>query len=426
MDANFTTVAWAQNATIYEVNIRQYTPEGNFKAFQNHLPRLKDMGVDILWLMPITPISEKLKKGTLGSYYACSSYTKINTEFGTETDFLNLVNAAHDLGMKVIIDWVANHTGCKHDWMDNHPEWFTRNEAGVFTERNGWDDVVDLNYDNHEMRAALIAAMQYWVSNFKIDGFRCDMAHLVPLDFWIQARTALEKVKLLYWLAECEEVNYHQVFDTSYAWAFMHASEKLAKQQIGVNEVYNVLHGYAQYPKGASKLLFTSNHDENSWNGTEYEKYGVAAKAWAVFTQTWKGVPLIYSGQELPNKKRLAFFDKDQIEWAGWSDTNGVALHSFYKTLNEFRKSHTAITKGETFNLPVTENGVMAYLRYDEVSVVLVVLNLSAQHHRIQLSHEKLIGNFTNVFSGFSFPFANNVPFELMPGDYFVYVKILV
>jgi glycosidase len=423
MDANFTTVAWAKDATIYEVNIRQYTPEGNFKAFQNHLPRLKDMGVDILWLMPITPISEKLKKGTLGSYYACSSYTKINPEFGTETDFLNLVNAAHNLGMKVIIDWVANHTGCKHEWMDNHPEWFNRNEAGVFTERNGWDDVVDLNYDNHEMRAALIAAMQYWVSNFKIDGFRCDMAHLVPFDSWIQARSTVEMIKPLYWLAECEEVNYHQVFDTSYAWALMHASEKLAKQQIGVNEVYNVLHGYAQYPKGASKLLFTSNHDENSWNGTEYEKYGVAAKAWAVFTQTWKGIPLIYSGQELPNKKRLAFFDKDQIEWAGWSDTNGVALHSFYKTLNAFRKSHTAITNGETFNLPVAENGVMAYLRYDEVSVVLVVLNLSTQHHRIQLSHEKLIGNFTNVFSGFSFPFANNVPFELMPGDYFVYVK---
>ena len=423
MDANFTTVAWAKDAIIYEVNIRQYTPEGTFSAFQKHLPRLKDMGVSILWLMPITPISKKGMKGTLGSYYACSSYTKINPEYGTEADFLNLVDAAHALGIKVIIDWVANHTGREHEWMTLHPEWFTRNEAGAFTERNGWDDVVDLNYANSAMRAALISAMQYWVRECKIDGFRCDMAHLVPLDFWIEARKAVETIQPLYWLAECEEVEYHRVFDTTYAWALMHASEKLSKQEVGMHEVYNVLHQYAQYPQGASKLLFTSNHDENSWNGTEYEKFGVAAKAWAVFTQTWKGIPLIYSGQELPNKKRLAFFDKDQIEWAGWSEISGVALHSFYKTLSEFRKAHAAITNGETFNLPVAENGVMAYLRYDEASLVLVVLNLSAQHHRIQLSHEKLNGTFTNVFSGFSFPFANNVPFELMPGDYFVYVK---
>ncbi len=419
MDANFTTVVWAKDATIYEVNIRQYTPEGNFSAFQKHLPRLKDMGVSILWLMPITPISKKVMKGTLGSYYACSSYTKINPEYGTEADFLNLVNAAHALGMKVIIDWVANHTGRHHEWMDAHPEWFTRNEAGEFTERNGWDDVVDLNYANSAMRAALISAMQYWVRECKIDGFRCDMAHLVPLDFWIDARKSVETIQPLYWLAECEEVEYHRVFDTTYAWALMHASEKLAKQEIGMHEVYNVLHQYAQYPQGASKLLFTSNHDENSWNGTEFEKFGVAAKAWAVFTQTWKGIPLIYSGQELPNKKRLAFFDKDQIDWS-----TPVTLHEFYKTLASFRQTHPAIISGDTFNLPLSEPGVMAYLRYNENTTILVVLNLSAHHHKIRVAHEKLNGDFVNVFSGISFPFTGDVPFELMPGDYFVYVKV--
>jgi glycosidase len=421
MDANFTTVAWAKDATIYEVNIRQYTPEGNFSAFQKHLPRLKDMGVSILWLMPITPISKKVMKGSLGSYYACSSYTKINPEYGTAADFLNLVNAAHALGMKVIIDWVANHTGRHHEWMDTHPEWFTRNETGEFTERNGWDDVVDLNYANSDMRAALISAMQYWVREYKIDGFRCDMAHLVPLDFWIDARKAVETIQPLYWLAECEELEYHRVFDTTYAWALMHASEKLAKQEVGMHEVYNVLHHYAQYPQGASKLLFTSNHDENSWNGTEHEKFGVAAKAWAVFTQTWKGIPLIYSGQELPNKKRLAFFDKDQIDWS-----NPVALHEFYKTLASFRQTHPAITTGDTFNLPLSEPGVMAYLRYNQNSTILVVLNLSAHHHKIRVAHEKLNGDFINVFSGFSFPFTGEVPFELLPGDYFVYVKVQI
>ena len=418
MDANFNTVNWAKDATIYEVNIRQYTPEGSFKAFQTHLPRLKEMGVRILWLMPITPISEKIKKGSLGSYYACSSYTKINPEFGTAQDFAHLVEAAHALGLKVIIDWVANHTGRGHEWMELHPEWFTRNDKGEFTERNGWEDVVDLNYGNADMRNALIGAMQFWVRDFKIDGFRCDMAHLVPLDFWIEARKAVEAIKPLYWLAECEEVSYHRVFDTSYAWALMHASEKLAKGEVGIHEVYNVLHTYSQYPAGATKLLFTSNHDENSWNGTEYEKYGAAAKAWAVFTHTWKGIPLIYSGQELPNHKRLQFFDKDQIEW-----TEKPALHDFYTTLNQLRNTHTAITSGDTFNLPVQTDGVMAYLRQDAASTVFVLLNLSNKHHRVEIAHEKLNGVFQNVFSGLSFSFNHSVPFELLPGDYFVYVK---
>lgn len=418
MDANFTTVNWASEAIIYEVNIRQYTPEGTFSAFQKHLPRLKDMGVNTLWLMPITPISEKVKKGTLGSYYACSSYTKVNPEFGNESDFLNLVNAAHALGMKVIIDWVANHTGREHEWMKIHPEWFVQNEKGEFTERNGWDDVVDLNYTNMDMRNALIGAMQYWVRDFNIDGFRCDMAHLVPLDFWIAARKALDVMKPLYWLAECEEVGYHQVFDTSYAWALMHVSEKLAKGEQGIHEVYNVLHGYSQYPAGSSKLLFTSNHDENSWNGTEYEKYGAAAKAWAVFTQTWKGIPLIYSGQELPNKKRLTFFDKDLIDW-----TPAPALHDFYKTLITLRQTHPAIISGDTFNLPVQTDGVMAYIRHYKSSTIFVLLNLSNQHHKVEISDEKLNGVFKNVFSGMAFSFSHSVPFELMPGDYFVYVK---
>jgi len=312
---SFKQVSWANTASIYEVNIRQYTAEGTFKAFEKHLPRIKEMGIDIIWLMPITPISQVNKKGSLGSYYACSSYTKINPEFGSSNDFKDLVDAAHALGMKVIIDWVANHTGCHHEWMQANPSWFTQDAAGNFTERNGWDDVVDLNFDNPSMRIALIDAMEFWVNQFNIDGFRCDMAHLVPLDFWIEARTNLEKIKILYWLAETEDIAYHQVFDTSYAWAWMHASKKVGKELDGLQEVYNVLHQYAQYPKGAYKLFFTSNHDENSWNGTEYEKYGIAAKAWAVFTATWNGQPLIYSGQELPNTKRLAFFDKDQIEW---------------------------------------------------------------------------------------------------------------
>jgi len=418
MSANFKIVDWAATASIYEVNIRQYTPEGSFKAFEAHIPRLKDMGVGIIWLMPITPISELVKKGTLGSYYACSSYTKINPEFGTEQDLSSLINTVHANGMKIIIDWVANHTGRQHEWMEKHPEWFTQDEAGKFTERNGWDDVVDLNFHNQEMRKALIDAMHYWVSHFDMDGFRCDMAHLVPLDFWRTARNSFKNTKPLFWLAECEVVEYHEVFDATYAWEWMHRTERLMKGELSLHDVFNTLHDYAQYPEGALKLFYTSNHDENSWNGTEYEKYGIAAKAWAVFTFTWKGIPLIYSGQELPNHKRLQFFDKDLIEW-----NNHPALHDFYKALNQLRKEHTVIANGATFNLPASHPGALAFIRMNEKETVLVVLNVSMQAIKMECAHEKLVGSFTQLFSGMTYEFNNSVHFELMPGDYFVYVK---
>ena len=429
MDASFKTVDWMKDKTIYEVNLRQYTEAGTFKAFESHIPRLKEMGVEVLWFMPVTPISEKGRKGSLGSYYACSSYTKLNPEFGTEQDFISLIQLIHKHEMKVIIDWVANHTGREHEWMQSHPDWFSQDADGNFTERNGWEDVVDLNFENQYMRAALIGAMQYWVRTFNIDGFRCDMAHLVPLDFWSAARKASETIKPLFWLAECEDIAYHSVFDASYAWLWMHETERLVKEESGVNEIYNILHDYAAYPKGAYKLFFTSNHDENTWNGTEYEKYGIAAKVWAVFTFMWKGIPLLYSGQELPNHKRLAFFDKDKIEW-----TNQALLGAFYKTLIELRKNYACIVEGDSFNLPTSNNQVMAFLRYDQQpieqavndskkQIILVVLNFSNQIQKLALEHDYLNGQFLNAFSGLNYCFNKRESFELMPGDYLVYVK---
>ncbi len=291
----FSMVAWAKDSNIYEVNIRQYTEEGSFQAFAKHLPRLKAMGVEILWLMPITPISQKERLGSLGSYYACSSYTKINPEFGNLNDFKQLVETAHLLGFKLIIDWVSNHTGWDHHWTFEHPDWYLKDTAGGFTEVNGWKDVIDLDYRQQAMRLAMIKAMQYWVRECDIDGFRCDMAHLVPLDFWMEAREQCDAIKPLFWLAECDEPNYHQAFDLSYAWNWMHTSEKISKGAASLNDLRNTLHSYSQYPFNATKLYFTSNHDENSWNGTEYEKYGQTAKAWWVFAATWQGLPLIYS-----------------------------------------------------------------------------------------------------------------------------------
>lgn len=421
MGKNNSTVSWAKGSNIYEVNIRQYTSEGTFEAFGRHLPRLRDMGVEILWLMPITPISTVERLGTLGSYYACSSYTEINPEFGTIDDFKALVNLAHELGFKLIIDWVANHTGWDHHWTKEHADWYVLDESGGFTEKNGWKDVIDLNYGNPAMRKAMIDAMKFWVTECKIDGFRCDMAHLVPLDFWIEARKQCDAIKPLFWLAECEESSYHNAFDASYAWWWMHVTEKQAKGIASLNQVRDVLHAYTQYPQGAIKLFFTSNHDENSWNGTEYEKYGRSAKAWAVFTNTWQGMPLIYSGQETPNTKRVLFFDKDPLEW---KVTAG--LHNFYKTLLQLRRNHPAIQDGETFNLP-SQNGdqLMSYLRRKDNDVVLVLLNLSNDDRiRINVNHPWLQGEFRNIFSGLTFRFNGGESFELQGGEYIVYEKL--
>lgn len=418
MEASFNKVDWAKKTLLYEVNIRQYTPEGTFKAFQQHVPRLKEMGVNTLWLMPITPISTQNKKGSLGSYYACSSYTQLNAEFGNESDFLDLIHCIHEHGMKVIIDWVANHTGRDHEWMQLHPAWFTRDREGNFTERNGWEDVVDLNYENLEMREALIGAMQYWISNFNIDGFRCDMAHLVPLDFWREARNCCDAIKPLFWLAECEVPSYHSVFDITYAWNWMHASQNVNRSSEGVNKVYEILHDYTKYESNALKLYFTSNHDENSWNGTEYERYGVAAKPWAVFTFTWKGVPLIYSGQELPNQKRLLFFDKDFIDW-----DQPPLLHQFYKILLGLKNTYPVLVDGATFILPTLSNKSMAYIRHHESQVVLIILNFSSEKLQVPLNHPLLSGPFKNCFSELTYTFQSELSFELLPGDYLVYAK---
>ena len=419
MANHFPTVQWAKAAVLYEVNIRQYTTEGTINAFAKHLPRLKRMGVDVLWLMPITPISIAERQGTLGSYYACSSYTKINEEFGTLQDFQNFVKQAHSLGLKVIIDWVANHTGYDHHWTKEHPDWYVKDAAGNFVEENGWADVIDLNYDVVAMQEAMILSMQYWISECDIDGFRCDMAHLVPLNFWQTARTECDAKKQLYWLAECEVMEYHNVFDTTYSWAWMHETTNFAKGERSLNDINNILHSYTHYPKDCTKLFFTTNHDENSWVGTEFEKYGNLAKAFAVFTFTWQGMPLIYSGQESPNKKRLQFFDKDLIEW-----NQPLQLESFYKTLSLLHKSN-AIIEGETFILPTNNHCVFAYLRRKESEVVLVILNLSNSNSvKVTFEHDWLVGNFTNAFSGLGFSFSKTENFELMGGDYLVYQSI--
>lgn len=424
MDPVFQPLPWSADSNIYEVNLRQYTTEGSFRAFENHLPRLRGMGVEILWFMPITPISQKGRLGSLGSYYACSDYCRTNPEFGSLDDFKFLVQEAHRLGFKVLIDWVANHTGLDHRWTTEHPEFYRRNLDGNFFDAHGWDDVIDLNFDLPTLREAMIQCMQFWVDTCDIDGFRCDMAMLVPLDFWREARMVLDRQKPLYWLAECEDVAYHAVFDTSYTWKFLHAMEEYVKGNIGMDGLQQVLQFYNdQFPPRAMRAFFTSNHDENSHSGSEYERLGDAALPFAVFCCTWNGVPLIYSGQELPNKKRLKFFDKDQIDW-----TASCALHDFYQVLLHLRKSNPALRAGDpavsTIILPHNAGlKVFSFLRRNQLHTVLIILNLSAMEVPLTMNSAESSGSFRDVFSLQNQEIGPETIFNLKPWDYRVYEK---
>ena len=423
----FSILPWAKQTNIYEVNLRQYTNEGTIRAFMAHLPRLKDMGVKTLWFMPITPISILRRKGTLGSFYAASNYTKINPEFGNDDDFKELVNAAHELGLKVIMDWVANHTGADHIWTVENPDFYLKDNNGNFFDKNGWDDVIDLDYRNIEMREAMINAMKYWVNTFDIDGFRCDMAMLTPVDFWKEARIALDSVKPLFWFAECDQWNnpeHLEVFDAAYTWEFMKSAEGLYNRRSNLEQLISILRNYEQLePKKAMKAWFTSNHDENSWNGTEYEKYGSMAALLAVFSCTWNGVPLLYSGQEIPNTKRLAFFDKDALFWDG-----GTRLHEFYKKLLELHSQHPALTasKEDVFTqiIPCTNSDkVFMFKKTFNNHEVVVMLNLSPFYVNSVVHDKSFTGSYHELFTNKHWDAAHQDNFQLREWDYKVWVR---
>jgi len=417
------TKDWIYSTNIYEVNLRQYTKEGTFNAFAQHLPRLKEMGVQTLWFMPITPISKKEMKGTMGSYYACSDYTSINPEFGTLNDFKKLVDYAHKLEFKVIIDWVANHTGWDHGWTKKHPDWYEKESNGEFKRASGMDDIIELDYRNKDMRKAMIDAMKFWVRKCGIDGFRCDLAFWVELDFWLEAIPQVNELKPLFWLAEADPLqypDYMQVFDAAYAWTWMHKTEEWYRQKLPLKTLIKVLDDYDNVP--GVRAWFTSNHDENSWNGSEYEKYGDMAKALAVFSCTWNGIPLIYSGQELPNLKRLKFFEKDAIEWRENSE-----LHDFYKTLLNLRTSNPALRAGDpetkTEKLTTSDNQhIFAFSRKDGDQQVLVILNFSCSGASFSL--DSINGKFRDVFSCREMEFSNEKNFQLNPWEYLVFERL--
>jgi glycosidase len=414
---------WSKSANIYEVNLRQYTSQGTINAFVEQLPRLKEMGVDILWMMPVQPIGEKNRKGNLGSYYSVRDYRAINPEFGTMEDFKMMVNKAHELGMKVIIDWVANHTAWDHAWVNEYPEFYDIDSTGNMYAPFGWEDVVQLDYVNDALRDAMIGELKFWIREADIDGYRCDVAGMVPTDFWNRTRRELDKIKPVFMLAEAEkEELLIDAFDMDYGWHFHHLSNLIARGDTSAAVIAAYFESLSEtFPQGAYKMNFTTNHDENSWNGTVHERYGEGFKTFAVLMATVPGMPLVYSGQEAALDKRLQFFEKDPINW------NNYLLKDFYKTLLELKHSNQALWNGEFggeyISVKTDNEAVVAFTRTKNNQSVLVILNLSASPHDVTLRGDAYAGDYNDVFGNKKITMRDNHQLRLEAWEYRVYEK---
>ena len=418
---------WAQNATIYEVNIRQFSPEGNFKAVEEQLPRLKEMGADIIWLMPIYPISQKNKKGTLGSPYAIADYKAVNPDYGTLADLKSLVNRAHALGLHVILDWVANHTGWDHVWTKEHPDWYTKVNGAMTSpvdpqtgKSTGWTDVVDLNYNNPDMRRAMIDAMQFWVKEYGIDGYRCDVAGFVPNNFWADLRPKLDKIKTVFMLAEWEDEpdQFKSCFNMNYAWRLNNMMRAVAKGASGATKIDSLREAnQKRFPGWYYQMLFTQNHDENANNGTLTELFGPGADAFVVLSTTLEGMPLVYNGMESNLNKRLAFFEKDTISWGNYPKSD------FFKTLLTLKHRNRALWNGlaggKAVKIPTNhDDKIYAFSRQRDNDRVIVVLNLSDQTQTFTLGGAGFSGIYTEIFSHESVEIKPSMNVTLPPWAY--------
>ena len=422
---------WAKSANIYEVNVRQYTPEGTLTAFEANLPRLREMGVDILWFMPIQPVGVLNRKGELGSYYSISNYTAVNPEFGTMEDFVRVVNKAHELGMRVVLDWVANHTAFDHVWVTEHPDFYTADSAGnrpvVAIDGDGkptdWTDVADLDYSNPEMRKAMIEDMRFWLTNANIDGFRCDVAGFVPVDFWDDAVPSLKETNPdIFMLAEWENPDYLKAFNMEYGWSMHHDMNQVAQGKKSP-EVFNEYLAKIDslYSTDDCHMLFIDNHDENSWNGTVEERMGPAAEPMFVLATTFQnGMPLIYGGQEAGLDHRLRFFAKDTIDWT-------VADHSaFYTEMLKLKHDNHALWNGNyggKMTIIPTEHPdkIYAFYREKNGNRVVVFLNFSAEKIAVHPNLEAISGNYT--MKGVEVGLAKETEITLDPWGYAVFTK---
>lgn len=417
---------WTRNATLYELNTRQFTPEGTFRAAERHLPRLKELGVDIIWLMPIHPIGELNRKGTLGSPYAVRDYRAVNPEFGTLEDLKSFVEAAHARGMYVILDWVANHTAWDNHLVADHPEWYERDYKGEYRPTPWWDwtDIIDLDYSRPGLREYMTESMAYWVREADIDGFRCDVAGFVPVDFWENVRAELDAIKPVFMLAEWESRDLHaRAFDATYAWSWAEAMRGIAHGRADVSALF-VYYSWNEsaFPTGAMRMTHVSNHDQNSWEGTQFERFGDALAPAIALSVVGDGIPLLYSGQEAGNQKRLEFFEKDTVTWrAHW-------VGDLYRRLFALKHENTALWNAPWGALMVkvpnsAEAQILSFVRQNDRDKVFAVFNLSAATQTVTLSETLYYGEYTDYLNGEAVAFDGPTEMTLAPWQYFVYVR---
>ena len=418
---------WTKNATIYQINTRQFTDEGTFRAAEKHLPRLKALGVDILWLMPIHQIGEKNRKGSLGSPYSVKDYYSVNPEFGTLEDLKHFVGAAHEQGMHVILDWVANHTAWDNKLVTEHPEWYDRDYKGDFRPTPWWDwsDIIDLDYKHEGLRQYMTEAMKYWVREADVDGYRCDVAGFVPVDFWNNVRRELDRLKPVFMLAEWESRDLHaEAFDMTYAWSWYDAVQQVAQGK--KNDLSGLFVYYSwnesSYPPESMRMTFVSNHDKNAWEGTEFEQFGRGLEPAIVLSVVGEGMPLIYNGQEAGNTKRLQFFEKDPIVWK--EHPNGA----LYQKLFALKKQNTALWNAQWgATMILVPNSVPAkvfsFVRRNERDKVFAVLNFSDQTQTVTFKENLYHGAYTDYLGGQPVVLDASTHLELKPWDYRVFVK---
>jgi len=417
---------WSRNAVIYQINTRQFTEEGTFRAAEKHLPRLKDLGVDILWLMPVHEIGVKNRKGTLGSPYSVKDYYSVNHEFGNLDNLKHFVKTAHEMGMYVILDWVANHTAWDCNLVDEHPEWYARDWKGDFhpTPWWDWDDIIDLDFSQEAVRKYMTDALKYWIAETDIDGYRCDVAGFIPIDFWNNVRRELDAIKPVFMLAEWESYDLHaEAFDMTYSWSWFDVMNQISTGNADLKSLF-VYYAWNEkaFPKDSLRMLFVTNHDKNAWEGTEYEKFGVGLDATIVLSVISEGMPLIYNGQEAGNTKRLEFFEKDPIQWSEHQ------YGELYKKLIALKKQNTALWNGKwgatmirvLNNVPLK---VFSFVRQNEKDKVFAVFNFSNQLQTVKFPESLPYGKYTDYFSGDSVEISDFTQLKLQPWEYRVFVK---
>ena len=420
---------WSYSAVLYEMNVRQLTAEGTLRAAEKKLEGLRDLGIDAIWLMPIYPIGIEGRKGELGSYYSIKDYCAVNPEFGEMTDLDSFVDKAHSLGMKVILDWVANHTARDAKWLKTKPaDWYEREADGTAKVPWDWTDTAKLNYANRDVWRGEIESMRFWIEKHNIDGFRCDMAMLVPIEFWQEAHKVLHAIKPdVFMLAEAEELNlFDHAFDMGYAWEIHHMMCDIAKGERRVWDLRNTLYADRErYPRSAMRMMFTSNHDENSWSGSEQSRFGQALEVMTALTFLWEAsMPLLYTGQEMGYDHNFLFFDKDAIP----EEYQKREYSEMYRKLIALKHSQPSLQAGERGGriIEIENNAkdcLMTFVSETEGSRVVAILNLSPYTIHANYNNGIYAGTYTDAMTGEEVLLPVHLEQDIKPWGYTILYK---